>query len=84
MLDEFCTKHQALSVATATLKKIKSYHILSTINAYGKEKWLVVSEYDLTYDDAMQVMESINSDKYSDSEIELIVSEAIPFDIRLG
>ncbi|WP_241139342.1 hypothetical protein [Bacillus mycoides] len=78
-----CSKQQAILIAKNKIK-VNNYHVISEINSSGLHRTLVASEYIFNYNEAQQLLEMLNSNdgKYSDKEVEAIVTENIPFDIR--
>ncbi|KAB2397321.1 hypothetical protein [Bacillus cereus] len=82
-INKNCSKQQAMLIARNKIK-VNNYHVISEINSSGLHRTLVASEYIFNYNDAQQLLEMLNSSdgQYSDKEVEAIVTENIPFDIR--
>lgn len=82
-INKNCSKQQAMLIARNKIK-VNNYHVISEINSSGLHRTLVASEYIFNYNDAQQLLEMLNSSdgQYSDEEVEAIVTENIPFDIR--
>ncbi|WP_257128363.1 hypothetical protein [Bacillus wiedmannii] len=82
-INKNCSKQQAILIARNKVK-VNSHHVISEINSSGLHRTLVASEYIFNYNEAQQLLEMLNSNdgKYSDEEVEAIVTENIPFDIR--
>ncbi|PFU46613.1 hypothetical protein COK88_24390 [Bacillus cereus] len=82
-INKNCSKQQAMLIARNKIK-VNSYHVISEINSSGLHRTLFASEYIFNYNEAQQILEMLNSSDghYSDEEVEAIVTENIPFDIR--
>ncbi|TKH92328.1 hypothetical protein [Bacillus cereus] len=82
-INKNCSKQQAMLIAQNKIK-VNNHHVIGEINSSGLNRTLVASEYIFNYNEAQQLLEMLNSNdgKYSDEEVEAIVTENVPFDIR--
>jgi hypothetical protein len=81
-IDRWTPKDKAFAIIHSKIK-VKCHHILREIS-FGKiSRTIVACEFDITKEQAEMIVESLNGDAYSDKEVEAIVTEHVPFDIRI-
>jgi hypothetical protein len=81
MVHEFIPKEQALAIAHSTIK-VNKLHFISQLVHGEKDTWLVASEFPINQADALKILENLTPEKYTHEEIEVIVENQIPFDLR--
>lgn len=78
---EFILKEKAMAIAHSTIK-VNKFHFISGLVHGEKDTWLVASEFPVSQADALIIIENLTLEKYSDDEIEVIVTKHVPFDLR--
>jgi hypothetical protein len=78
---EVVPKDRAMAIAHSTIK-VNKFHFITQLVHSEKDTWLVASEFPISQGDAMKIMENLTAEKYSEDEIDVIVTKFAPFDIR--
>jgi hypothetical protein len=80
-IHEFISKDKAVAIAHSTIR-VNKFYFLSQLIHGEKDTWLVASEFQIAHNEALNILENLNTSKYSNEEIEVIVTEHVPFDLR--
>jgi hypothetical protein len=80
-IHEFISKEQAMAIAHSTIK-VNKFYFLSQLVHGEKDTWLVASEFRINQSEALTILQRLDSENYSSDEVEVIVSNHVPFDLR--